>query len=43
MIFPQIAEPTGIIAFLSGDITSVSNSAIVPVEFESRSVMVSDL
>jgi hypothetical protein len=41
MIFPQITEPTGILAFLPANVPSVFNSAIVPGEFESRAVMVS--
>jgi hypothetical protein len=38
---PQIAEPAAILAFQPGDVPSAANSAIVPGEFESRSVMVS--
>jgi hypothetical protein len=42
-LFSQIAQPTGILAFQPENITSVSTSAIVPGEFESRALMVSDL
>jgi hypothetical protein len=39
----QIAEPAGIIAIQPGDVPSAINSAVVPAEFKSRSVVVSAL
>jgi hypothetical protein len=39
----QIAEPAGIIAIQPGDVPSVINSAVVPAEFASRSLVVSAL
>jgi hypothetical protein len=37
----QIVEPAGILAFLPGDVSSVSNSPAVPEGFKSRAAMVS--